>query len=149
MSIKPKYANPIDNPNKEDLLKTYIDYLKSNNVLNKTSYEAYFYIAKLCSLEPTQSETKIFLEKKAFKIFIQILEFLYKNVTLIDFNGKKIEKDEPKLDKDFKESIFVYVLYSINILNKTFKVIFYVLQDTIATLTQVNIMPPIYGHNAK
>ena len=50
MSIKPKYANPIDNPNKEDLLKTYIDYLKSNNVLNKTSYEAYFYIRKIVQL---------------------------------------------------------------------------------------------------
>ena len=122
-----EYANPMDNPNKENLLKSYIDYLlKPNNDLNKTRYEAYFYIAKLCSLEPTQSETKIFLEKKAFKIFIQILEFLYKNVTLIDFNGKKIEKDEPKLDKDFKESIFVYVLYSINILNKKSKVLFYV-----------------------
>ena len=125
MSIKPKYANPIDNPNKEDLLKTYIDYLKSNNVLNKTSYEAYFYIAKLCSLEPTQSETKILLEKKAFKIFIQELKSLYEKVETIDFNGKSIEKDDPKLDKDFKESIFVYVLYSINILNKKSMVIIY------------------------
>ena len=89
-------------------------------------HEAYFYIAKLCSLIPSQNDIKILLEKKIFQIFIQELKSLYEKVDTIDFNGKTIEKDEPKLDKDFKESIFVYILYSINILNKYFKVIFYV-----------------------
>ena len=123
-----KYEDPKDNPKRVDLLINYIDFLKSKNDLNKTRYEAYFYIAKLCSLIPTLNEIKIFLEKKIFQIFIQELKSLYEvsKVETIDFNGKTIEKDEPKLDKDFKESIFVYILYSINILNKHSKVIFYV-----------------------
>jgi len=123
-----KYEDPKDNPKRVDLLINYIDYLKSKNDLNKTRYEAYFYIAKLCSLIPTLNEIKIFLEKKIFQIFIQELKSLYEvsKVETIDFNGKTIEKDEPKLDKDFKESIFVYILYSINILNKHSKVIIYV-----------------------
>ena len=123
-----KYEDPKDNPKRVDLLINYIDYLKSKNDLNKTRYEAYFYIAKLCSLIPTLNEIKIFLEKKIFQIFIQELKSLYEvsKVETIDFNGKTIEKDEPKLDKDFKESIFVYILYSINILNKYSKVIIYV-----------------------
>ena len=121
-----KYEDPKDNPKRVDLLINYIDYLISKNDLNKTRYEAYFYIAKLCSLIPTLNEIKIFLEKKIFQIFIQELKSLYEKVETIDFNGKTIEEDEPKLDKDFKESIFVYILYSINILNKHSKVIFYV-----------------------
>ena len=121
-----KYEDPKDNPKRVDLLINYIDYLKSKNDLNKTRYEAYFYIAKLCSLIPTLNEIKIFLEKKIFQIFIQKLKSLYEKVETIDFNGKTIEEDEPKLDKDFKESVFVYILYSINILNKYSKVIIYV-----------------------
>ena len=121
------YENPKKNPKREDLLKKYIDYLKSHSndlIESKGSYEAFFYIAKLCSLIPTQNEYKIFVEEKIFHIFIQALKSLYeKEVETIDFNGKSIEKDDPKLDKDFKESIFVYILYSISILNKTFKVI--------------------------
>ena len=118
-----KYEDPKDNPKRVDLLINYIDYLKSKNDLNKTRYEAYFYIAKLCSLIPTQNEIKIILQKETIQIFIQELKSLYEKVDTIDFNGKTIEEDKPKLDKDFKESIFVYILYSINILNKYSKVI--------------------------
>ena len=120
-----KYEDPKDNPKRVDLLINYIDYLKSKNDLNKTRYEAYFYIAKLCSLIPTQNEIKIILQKETIQIFIQELKSLYEKVDTIDFNGKTIEEDKPKLDKDFKESIFVYILYSINILNKYSKVIIY------------------------
>ena len=123
-----KYEDPKDNPKRVDLLINYIDYLISKNDLNKTRYEAYFYIAKLCSLIPTLNEIKIFLEKKIFQIFIQELKSLYEvsKVETIDFNGKTIEEDEPKLDKDFRESVFVYILYSINLLNKHSKIIIYV-----------------------
>jgi hypothetical protein len=75
-----KYENPKDNPNREDLLKKYINYLKSNSndlIESKGSYEPFFYIAKLFSLIPTQNEYKIFLEKKAFQIFIQALKSVY------------------------------------------------------------------------
>ena len=103
-----KYKDSKDNPKRVDLLINYID--------------------KLCSLIPSQNEIKISLEKKLYHVFIQELKSLYEvsKIETIDFNGKTIEKDEPKLDKDFKESVFVYILYSINILNKHSKVIFYV-----------------------
>ena len=120
-----KFQTPKDNPNRENLLKQYIDYLKSESdfLETKSSYEAFFYIGKLCSLIPTQNEYDIFLENRnVFHIFIQALKSLYEKWETLDFNGKTIEKDEPKLDKNFKESIFVYILYSINILNKNFKV---------------------------
>ena len=127
-----KYEDPKDNPKRVDLLINYIDFLKTQNndlIESKDSYEAFFYIAKLCSLIPTQNEYNIFVEKKIFHLFIHAFKSLYEKIEIIDFNNKTIEKDEPKLDKDFKESIFVYILYSVNILNKYFKVIFYVLQD--------------------
>ena len=119
-----KYEDPKDNPKREELLINYIDYLKSNNDLNKTRYEAFFYIAKLCSLIPTQNEYDILLENRnVFHIFIQALKSLYEKWETLDFKSNKtIEKDEPKLDKNFKESVCVYILYSINILNKNFKV---------------------------
>ena len=103
-----------------------IDYLESNNNLieTKSVYEDLFYIAKLCSLEPTSNVFDISLENNSiFHMFIQALKFLYEKVETIDFTkNKTIEKYEPKLEKDFKESIFVYILYSINILNKNVKV---------------------------
>ena len=110
-----KYEDPKDNPNRENLLTNYIDYLLNIGLIDiesKSCYEAYFYIGKLCSLGPTQKEFKIFLEKK--NVFIQALKALYEKVETIDF----------------KESIFVYILYSINILNffipSNDKVIFFV-----------------------
>ena len=122
-----KFETPKDNPNKENLLKQYIDYLKSESDLleTKSSYEAFFYIGKLCSLIPTQNEYDILLENRnVFHIFIQALKYLYEKWETLDFKSNKtIEKDEPKLNKNFKESIFVYILYSINILNKNFMVI--------------------------
>ena len=122
-----KFETPKDNPNRENLLKQYIDYLKSESDLieTKSSYEAFFYIGKLCSLIPTQNEYDILLENRnVFHIFIQALKSLYEKWETLDFKSNKtIEKDEPKLDKNFKESIFVYILYSINILNKNFMVL--------------------------
>ena len=124
MSIN--YESPKDNPK---LLKTYIDYLKSNNddlIDTKSCFEAFFFIAKLCNLELAQNEMNTFLEKTAINVFIRALKCLYDKVESIDFNGKIIKKeDPPKLDKDFKENIFVCILYTINILNKYSKVIFY------------------------
>ena len=103
------YENPKDNPKRVDLLINYIDFLKTQNndlIESKDNYEAFFYIAKLCSL--IQNEYNIFVEEKSvFHIFMQALKSLYEKVETIDFNGKLIEKDDPKLDKDFKESIFV------------------------------------------
>jgi len=117
MSIK--YENPKDNENREALFTKYLEYLTTSNDLieNKDSYDAFFYIGKTCSLKPTTKELQILLEKNLAHIFIKTLKALFEKISTLDFNNKTIEADEPKIEKDFKESIFVYILYSINILN--------------------------------
>ena len=113
--------NPSDNPNKEAKLKEYLDFLgaKSSN-LDESGYEAYFFIGKFCKyLKP--NEWDIFLKNNAAQIFAQTLESLSEKRHALKFeNDTNIEVgDKPKFDeKNFKESIFSYVLYSINILCK-------------------------------
>ena len=112
--------NPSDNPNKEAKLKEYLDFLAKSNNLDESSYEAYFFIGKFCKyLKP--NEWDIFLKNNAAQIFAQTLESLSEKRHALKFEtDTNIEVgDKPKFDeKDFKESIFSYVLYSLNILCK-------------------------------
>ena len=116
-----EYENPKDNPNREAKLKEYLDFLavKSNN-LDESGYEAYFFIGKFCKyLKP--NEWDIFLKNNAAQIFAKTLESLSEKRNALKFEtDTNIEVgDKPKFDeKDFKESIFSYVLYSLNILCK-------------------------------
>jgi len=116
-----EYENPKENPNREAKSKEYLDFLaaKSNN-LDESGYEAFFFIGKFCKhLKP--NELEIFLEKKAAQILTKTLESLFEKRHELKFeNDTNIEVgDKPKFDeKNFKESIFSYILYSINILCK-------------------------------
>ena len=116
-----EYQNPKDHPNRETKLKEYLDLLSSSDNLigSQSSYEAFFYIGKFCRCLQA-NEWAIFLEKKAAQIFIRTLESLYEKRDELKFDSAAIEVGEkPKSDeKDFKESIFSYTLYSINILCK-------------------------------
>ena len=118
-----RYENPKNNPNRETKLKEYLDLLSSSDNLigSQSSYEAFFYIGKFCrGLQA--NEWAIFLEKKVAQIFIRTLESLYEKRDELKFDNceTSIEiGDAPTSDeKYFKESIFAYTLYSINILCK-------------------------------
>ena len=114
-----EYENPKDNPNRETKLKEYLDLLSSSDNLigSQSSYEAFFYIGKFCQY---MTKWKTFLENNAPQIFIKTLKSLYEKREELKFDSANIEVGEkPKSDeKDFKESIFSYTLYSINILCK-------------------------------
>ena len=116
-----KFENPKNNPNRETKLKEYLDLLSSSDNLigSQSSYEAFFYIGKFCRCLQA-NEWAIFLENNAPQIFIKTLKSLYEKREELKFDSANIEVGEkPKSDeKDFKESIFSYTLYSINILCK-------------------------------
>ena len=130
MSIK--YENPSKTQNRVAKLEEYLVYLESLKeskelLESKCSYEAFFFIGKICSITPSPNELNIFLERKLAKIFVKTLKYLYEiwqtlNLNNDGMNAIKIELDEPIGNKYFKESIFCYILYSINILNRIEKV---------------------------
>ena len=130
MSIK--YENPLKTQNRVAKLEEYLIYLESltkssDLVESKCSYEAFFFIGKICSITNSVDELYIVLERKLAKIFVKTLKYLYEIWQTLNLNndGKtaiNIELDEPISNKYFKESIFCYILYSINILNRTEKV---------------------------
>jgi len=130
MSIK--FENPWQNPNREAKLDEYLAYLesltKSSDLLERRcSYEAFFLIGKTCSLTPSSNELDIFLERKLARTFVKTLKYLYEIWQTLNLNNDgrnaiNIELDEPVGKGCFKESIFCYILYSINILNRTEKV---------------------------
>jgi len=84
---------------------------------SQSSYEAFFFIGRFCLYA---TEWKIFLEKNRPQIFIKTLKSLYEEREDLNFDSANIEVGEkPKSDeKDFKESIFSYALFSFNILCK-------------------------------
>ena len=115
-----EYENPSNNPNREAKLKEYLDFLAKSNNLDQSGYEAYFFIGIFCKYLKT-SEREIFLEKKAAQILTKTLESLSEKRHELKFESEtNIEIGEkPKFDeKDFRESIFSYILYTINILCK-------------------------------
>ena len=113
------YENPKDNPNGEAKLKEYLEFLSTSEDLinSQSSYEAFFFIGRFCLYA---TEWKIFLEKNRPQIFIKTLKSLYEEREDLNFDSANIEVGEkPKSDeKDFKESIFSYALFSFNILCK-------------------------------
>ena len=114
-----EYENPSDNPNREAKLKEYLDFLgtKSNN-LDESGYEAFFFIALFCR-HRKPNELEIFFKNNAAQILAKTLESLYEKRHALKFDSEtNIEiGDKPKFDeKDFKESIFSYIIYTINIL---------------------------------
>ena len=119
-----EYVNPKDNPNREAKLKEYLEFLSTSKDLvdSKSSYEAFFFIGRFCKYTPMKNtaEWNLFLEKNAPQIFIKTLKSLFEKRKELKFDSANIEVGEkPKSDeKDFKESIFSYTLYSFNILCK-------------------------------
>jgi hypothetical protein len=114
------YENPKDNPKREAKLREYLDFLATSNNLDKSGYEAFFFIGKFCKYLKT-NEWEIFLEKKAAQILTKTLESLSEKRYELKFESEtNIEiGDKPKFDeKDFRESIFSYILFVINILCK-------------------------------
>jgi len=116
-----EYENPKENPNREAKLKEYLDFLAAkSNHLDESGYEAFFFIGKFCKyLKP--NEWDIFLEKKGAQILTQALDSLSEKRHELKFVSEtNIEVgDKPKFDeKNYRESIFSYILYSINILCK-------------------------------
>jgi len=130
MSIK--YENPSKTQNRVAKLEEYLVYLESLKeskelLESKCSYEAFFFIGKTCSLTNSADEFYIVLEKRLARIFVKTLKYLYEMRQTLNLNNDgrnaiSIELDEPTGDKYFKESIFCYILYSINILNRIEKV---------------------------
>ena len=129
-----KYENPKEYPAKEAKLKEYLVSLASRDdfIADKSSYEAFFYIGIFCKYIDFRNEdyVAIFLEKnqisKRFKyleIFTKALKSLYEKRGEFKFNSEtSIETGkEPNASidvKDIKESIFSYIIYSINILSR-------------------------------
>jgi hypothetical protein len=116
-----EYENPKENPNREAKSKEYLDFLaaKSNN-LDESGYEAFFFIGKFCK-HLKQNEWDIFLKNNAAQILTKTIESLFEKRHALKFDSEtNIEiGDKPKFDeKNFRESIFSYILYSINILCK-------------------------------
>ena len=126
------FEKPWQNPNREAKLDEYLVYLesltKSSDLLERRcSYEAFFLIGKTCSIKPSSNELNLFLERKLAHTFVKTLKYLYEiwqtlNLNNDGINAINIELDEPVGKKYFKESIFCYIIYSINILNRTEKV---------------------------
>ena len=117
-----KYENPKKYPAaKAAKLKEYLDFLAS---LDKSCYEAFFYIGKYCYyIDYKNEELAIFLKNNAAQIFTKALKSLYEKRGELKFNSEtNIETgSEPnaRIDvKDIKERIFSYIIYSINILCK-------------------------------
>jgi hypothetical protein len=102
-------------------LREYLDFLatKTNFINEQSIYEAFFYIGKACFYYK-ETELDIYLEKNAAQIFTKTLASLYEKREELKFNSEtNIETgDEPNGFKDFKESIFSYILFSMNILCK-------------------------------
>jgi len=123
-----KYENPKDNPAaKAAKLIEYLDLLASRDdfIADKSSYEAFFYIGIFCKYIDFSKEdfTAIFLKKNAAQIFTKALKSLYLERGELKFNSEtNIETgSEPNASidvKDIKESIFSYIIYSINILSR-------------------------------
>ena len=123
-----KYENPKDNPAaKAAKLKEYLDLLASRDdfIADKSSYEAFFYIGIFCYYTDYKKEdyTAIFLEKNAARIFTKALKSIYEKRGELKFNSEtNIETGNApnaSIDvKDIKESIFSYIIYSINILSR-------------------------------
>jgi hypothetical protein len=113
------YENPEDNPNGEAKLQEYLKFLSTSEDLinSQSSYEAFFFIGRFCLYA---TEWNIFLGENAPQIFIKTLKSLYEKREELKFDSANIEVGErPKSDeKDFKESIFSYTLFSFNILCK-------------------------------
>ena len=115
------YENPKDNPKREAKLREYLDFLATSNNLDKSGYEAYFFIGKFCTTNLTTTEQEIFLETKVVQMFIRTLESLFEKREEFKFDeSTNVEVgDAPKSDEiNFKESIFSYTLFSFNILCK-------------------------------
>ena len=119
-----KYENPKKNPNRAAKLKEYLDLLASRNdlIADKSSYEALFYVGKSCYYYQ-ENELAMFLEKNVAQILTKTLKSLFEKRGELNFNSEKsIEtgsKPNASIDvKDIKESIFSYIIYSINILSK-------------------------------
>lgn len=118
------YENPKNDPNRAAKLKEYLDFLASRDDLlaDKSCYEAFFYIGKYCYyIDYKNEELAIFLN--AAQIFTKALESLYDKRGELKFNTEtNIETGSApnaSIDvKDIKESIFSYIIYSINILGR-------------------------------
>jgi hypothetical protein len=125
-----EYENPKDNPKREAKLRQYLDFLAKSNNLDKSGYEAFFFIGIFCKHLKT-NEWEIFLEKKAAQIFTKTLESLSEKRYELKFDDSETNievGDKPKFDeKDFRESILSYIVYTLNILcsdvvSKKFKI---------------------------
>ena len=121
------YENPKNDPNRAAKLKEYLDFLASRDDLlaDKSCYEAFFYIGIFCKYIDFRNEDymAIFLEKNTAQIFTKALKSLYEKRGELKFNSEtKIETgSEPNASidvKDIKESIFSYIISSINILSR-------------------------------
>ena len=120
-----KYENPKEYPAKEAKLKEYLVSLASRDdfIADKSSYEAFFYIGKFCYYMKDKEYMAIFLENNTAQIFTKALKSLYEKRGELKFNSEtNIETgSEPNASidvKDIKESIFSYIIYSINILSR-------------------------------
>ncbi len=126
-----KYENPKNDPFSESKkitraakLKEYLDLLASRNdlIADKSSYEAFFYVGKSCYYYQ-ENELGTFLEKNVAQIFTKTLKSLFEKRGELNFISEtSIETgSEPNASidvKDLKESIFSYIIYSINIISK-------------------------------
>ena len=122
------YENPKEYPAaKAAKLKEYLVFLASRKdlIADKSSYEAFFYIGIFCKYIDFKDEEymAIFLKNNTAQIFTKALKSLYEKRGELKFNTEtNIETGSApnaSIDvKDIKESIFSYILYSINILSK-------------------------------
>ena len=102
------------------VVKEYLDFLAKNDTLDKSSYETFFFMGIICKHLKT-SENGIFLRNNAAQILTKTLASLSEKKHELKFDTEtNIEiSNKPKFDeKNFKESIFSYILYKINILCK-------------------------------
>jgi hypothetical protein len=102
------------------VVREYLEFLAKNDQLDKSSYEAYFFMGIICKHLKT-IEHWIFLRNNAAQIFTKTLVSLSEKKHELKFESEtNIEiSNKPKFDeKNFKESIFSYILYKINILCK-------------------------------
>ncbi len=107
-------------PALSQVVKEYLDFLAKSNKLDKNAYEAYFLMGIICKHLKT-SEQGVFLENNAARIVTKTLKSLSEKKNELKFdNETNIEiSNKPKFDeKNFRESIFSYILYIINILCK-------------------------------
>ena len=122
-----KYENPKEYPAaKAAKLKEYLVSLASRDdlIADKSCYEAFFYIGIFCKYIDYKDKEymAIFLENNTAQIFTKALKSLYEKRGELKFNTEtNIETGSApnaSIDvKDIKESIFSYIIYSINILS--------------------------------